>query len=111
MSEERKYPRIWDRSGERRIIGETRVSWLICAINERTRQEYEWAAPAKVPKKKINAGHSEMWPMWFWSEEDRQDAVYAPNHRWKIADTISRGNHDSTTLRKIAELIGYEANV
>lgn len=93
-----KYPRIWDRSGEREIVGETRVSWLV-------KSRYSWMLPEKVAKKCWNK--NEHFPQWFDSEEPRAQCIWAEANRYNIIRQISYATLSPATLRTIAELIGY----
>lgn len=101
MTEAKEYPRIWEREGERKIIGETKVSWLV-------QNEMRWAPAIKVPKRDWNRGRSPQHPRWFDSEESRADYVWMMKNRYDIGRRIEYGgDFPAATLRKIAELIGY----
>ena len=113
MNHESNYPRIWDRDGERRIVGETRVSWLVADLSggrgPHSREENLWKLPLKVPKAQWNRGCQTTWPKWFDSEKARNDFDFMQRNRYSIGEAVRYGDHDATTLRKVAELIGYEA--
>ena len=91
------YPRIWDRNGERKIIGETRVSWLV-------HPETTWGEPIKVKKK--NPNNNPDWPQWFFDEESREMFAWWVRHRHSVPRAVER--LDAATLRKVADLIGYK---
>ena len=102
MSEANIYPRIWDLFGERKIIGETRVSWLVDS-------GYFWSPSIKVPKKSPNKnGYC---PTWFFLESEREDRLYVLEHSSAIANKLYRhymGELTADQLRQIAAIIGYE---
>lgn len=73
------------------VIGETSRSWLVGHKYDLT----------KLPKKGD-------WPRdWVASEAEVNDREWVEHHRYRISRAID-SIRDASTLRKIAELIGYE---
>lgn len=124
-----QYPRIWDRSGERTIIGQTKVSWI---VGRRGGESAYWVGKIEtlaknrksdsggwtfdglrrcghvdlVPKSEPNRGFSPHHPYWFTSEAEWLDMMFAYKHGSAISEQVGRA--DGATLRKIADLIGYK---
>ena len=93
------YPQIWDRVGPRKIIGETRLSWLV---------EQTWTTePAKVNKKTPNRNIDH--PQWFFDAATQLMEVWADTHFHAIKESIGRHRRsiDAATLHRVAEVIGY----
>lgn len=93
------YPRIWDRCAERKIIGETKLSWLI---------EQSWThTPAKINKKTPNRHRSI--PQWFFDERERDLTVWADANFNGIKRFMGEYSRNLTPeiLHRVAELIGY----
>ncbi len=72
------------------IVAETSRSWVIG----------KGYSECKVPKKGIHPGYA-------FSEEEVDDDCYLHDNRYKIAQLVER-LIDVTSLRKIAEIVGYE---
>ena len=97
------FPRIWDLDGERKIIGETRVSWLVESGSA-------WSPPIKVAKK--NSNKEKFYPRWFFSESDQTDRLYVIENASAIISKLYYTYPIKITaeqLRQIAAIIGYEA--
>ncbi len=95
------YPRIWNRhGGERIIIGETRVSWLL-------KPDTDWMDPIKVKKKTPNPNADR--PQWFFDEHTWRITVWADTHFHGIKNAIGDYSRriDPETLHRVAEVIGY----
>jgi len=76
----------------RDVIGETSRSWLVG-------HKYD---PTKLPK-------SGKWPAgWARTTQQVEDDVWVCHHRYRIGNCVT-SCYDAATLRKVAELIGYEA--
>ena len=102
MSEATVYPRIWDLDGERKIIGETRLSWL---VDSGLRRRPSIKVSKKAPNKK------DYCPTWFLLESEREDRLYVLEHSSAIANKLYRsypGELTADQLRQIAAIIGYE---
>lgn len=96
------YPRIWDRCAERKIIGETRVSWLVDS-------GLQWRDdPIKVNKKRPNREHGPM--RWFFNIEQRDLEVWADQYFNEIKNAMGRHARtvDAEKLRRVAEVIGFK---
>ena len=113
MSEERKYPRVWvfdinrriyrkpepgqiystggpiyrEHWEERKVVGETSRSWVL-------------SCGRKIPKKRREDV--------CFSEEEVDDKVWVNDHRYKIMRKVE-SVRDPSTLKAIAELVGYRA--
>lgn len=92
------YPRIWDHTRERKIVGETKVSWLV---------ERSWAEPEKVSKKSPNKNGAH--PQWFFDENAQRLEFWADSNFHAVKESIGRYGRliDAATLHRVAELIGY----
>jgi hypothetical protein len=81
------------------IVGETRNSWVLGGywgkLPKRRPAVDHWAANYRGSKHRVVA-----------SQEEVEEDVWAQTHRWCIARRVEYSN--PATLRKIAELIGYE---
>lgn len=76
---------------ERKVIGETRVSWILePAYDSR-----------KIPK---NGRHNRQCVAFSWEEVDA--VTWAGDNRYRVARAVEKV--DDATLRKVAELIGYQ---
>lgn len=78
-----------------KIIGENKVSWLL---------ERGW----KANKKSLSSAAAEQYGgRGFFTAEGMEDDIWQHDHKHKIVDRLQR-NCDGVTLRKVAELIGYQ---
>jgi len=77
----------------RRIVAETRVSWIV--------GEHRWQQ-FKLPKRDPRSVRCVAF-----SEAEIGDRAYVNDHKWPIANRIHAVD-DATTLRAIAKLIGYD---
>lgn len=85
---------------ERVIVSETRVSWNV-AYRE------GWSPDLKINKKtgEANDGSMIRWTL-DGLREEWEEAGWRAAHGYKIADALR--HVDTATLRKVAELIGYQ---
>jgi len=110
------YPRIWDREKERRIIGETKVSWLVLNVDWEVRDLEErlkdkWFLDhsiTRVNKKRPNKGCSNKWPQWFLSPEEREAYLFVSNNQRKIGRFVECAELTAAQLREIANIAGME---
>ena len=96
------YPRIWDRNGERQIVGETKVSWLV-------KRDYAHSDPLKINKKSPNGTKPKEHWQWFFDEQERQLIVWASTNFNGIKEALGRYSLSVSpeTLHRVAEVIGY----
>lgn len=71
-----------------RIVGETRVSWLVRA------EGFEYKLPKRTRVPRVA-----------YSPEELDDLVFHEEHAWRIAEQVRAC--DPKTLRKIADILGY----
>ncbi len=105
---DKAYPRIWDWSGERKIVGETKVSWLVI---EKRVEDRDIATFDDWQMKRFITKVSKKNPpdRWMFSEVAMNDHKYIVRHHNDIATWLQRKRDISAdTLRQIAELIGYK---
>lgn len=83
---------IWREHWEKKsVLGETSRSWLVG-------REYE---QIKIPKK-----GPQPWGV-CWSEEEVTRRAYVNDNAYKISDLVRRID-DCDTLKKVADLVGYQ---
>ena len=102
MSEAKVYPRIWDLDGERKIIGETRLSWLVENIS------YGHNPPIKVSKKSPNKGYEGQSPQWFFDEAEYAEITFRHRHKDRIKRCFFGAYLTNDQLRQVAAMIGYD---
>ena len=102
MSEAKVYPRIWSWHVERKIIGETKLLWLVEPLF------YGWKWPVKVSKKFPNKFCGRHSPVWFFSEAERAEEKFKHLHGVRIKKFLSAAPLTADQLRQIAAIIGYE---
>jgi hypothetical protein len=77
------------------ITGETSRSWIV--------QEHPWTPTIKIPKKDPPTH------IYAFSEDEVIQRAWVNDHAHKIAEIINR-RIDYSTLRKVAEVIGYKGD-
>lgn len=100
------YPRIWDRNGERKIVGETQMSWLVAERGMVALARSQPRFREKVPKKPQSSRRE-----WFFSEKEMQDENWVDDHREEILKLAERNSLTADQLRKIAAIVGYVEEV
>lgn len=90
-----------DDAGNKTSTVNERLSWRELAVVDETSRSWVLANGVKIPKNKpLPIGYSA-------SVEDVNDRVYKSRHVYKIGEALRKV--DAQTLRKVAELIGYES--
>lgn len=87
---------------EKFVIGETRISWIV-ANSRDAKPGQKWRCH-KIPKKP-EFQSTEVRGVAY-SAEELDAAVWQSSHRWRVIRMVEHCNGD--TLRKIAELVGYQ---
>lgn len=130
------YPRIWNDRGELTIAGETKVSWIVVQrgkegkpwvshVTELYTEKNMFVAPwidwrylksrgwvFLVNKKKPNDNPN--YPEYWFDEKQMLDFTYHRRHVSAIGQVIQgdswKRRISADTLRKVADLIGYDEN-
>lgn len=133
MAELKTFPRIWDDQGERTIIGETKISWIVVRRGDEKaswvphidalRQDPEsgigWVDYASLRRgyhidlvNKKTPNDNDSYPRWWFQEQAMKDDTYHHYHLYSIADAIRNDSWSrkisADVLRQIADLIGYD---
>ena len=111
-----EFPRIWDAYRERKIVGETKVSWVVACTDDECR---DWESLRTSDPRlfkhyftlvnKKNPNSEAYAPQWFFEEQAYKDFVFWRDNRYKLIRFLENVTREDCGLfRKVAELVGYK---
>ena len=107
---------IWDAYRERKIVGETKVSWVVaCTDDECSDWESLRTSDPRLFKhyftlvNKKNPNSEAHTLQWFFEEQAYKDFVFWRDNRYKLIEFLENVTREDCGLfRKVAELVGYK---
>lgn len=113
----REFPRIWDAYRERKIVGETKVSWVVANTDADKSRDWE-SLRTSDPRlfkhyftlvNKKNPNSEAYATQWFFEEQAYKDFVFYRNNRYEFLSFVENVTREDFGLfRKVAELVGYK---